>query len=90
MTNEHITRAEINEIKRRHILKNLLYSPVEASQVLAVSVRQVFVLVQEQKLIAANEGKKRTGRATRGTRITAESLEEYRRSIIIAPESWSE
>jgi len=90
MTSERITRADIDEVKRRHILQNLLYTPVEASQLLAISVRQVFVLVEEQKLIAANEGKARNGKATRGTRITAESLEIYRRSITVTPDSWAE
>lgn len=89
MSPERVTKREIDEIKRQHILKNLLYSPVEAAQVLSVSVRQLFVLVQEGKLEAANQAAANGGKATKGTRITAESLERYRQSIIVPKDNWN-
>jgi hypothetical protein len=85
---ERITRQEIDDIKRQHILKNLLYTPVEASQVLAVSVRTIFELVRDGRLVAANQSAANGGSATRGTRITAESLEVYRQSIVVTPDNW--
>ena len=68
MTEERITRKDIDEVKRLHILRNLLYSPQEVAQILCISVRTVFRLVEEGELDSAN-GKKNAGR----TRITAES-----------------
>jgi hypothetical protein len=76
MTSERITRADIDEVKRRHILENLLYLPQEAAGILGVSVRTIFRLVEEGELVPAN-GKTASGK----TRITATSLEIYRKKI---------
>lgn len=74
MTTERITRAEIDEVKRRHILQNLLYTPQEVATLLSVSVRTVFDLLDEGKLSRARHG-------YRTTRITAMSVDLYRESI---------
>lgn len=88
-----VTMAEIAEVKRQHIKQNLLYTPDEAGQVLSKSARTVLDLVKDGKLIAADENAK-TGRGglkgSTGLRITAESLEAYRQSIIVSPERWAE
>lgn len=76
MTQEKITRADIEKIKREHILDNLLYSPQEVSAVLCVSVRTVFNLIEAGLLPRANEHKG-SGR----TRIPARGLEKYKKSI---------
>lgn len=89
MSPERITKREIDDVKRQHILKNLLYSPVEAAQVLSVSVSQLFSLIQEGKLEAANQAAANGKKATKGTRVTAESLERYRQSIIVPKDNWN-
>lgn len=76
MTEVKITRKEIDEVKRQHILDNLLYEPQEVATMLCVSVKTVFRLIEEGELSRAN-GKKNAGR----TRITARSLELYRIKI---------
>ena len=83
-----VTSAEIHEVKRRHIERNLLYSSEEAGQILGKSARTIFDLVRDGKLIAANESGAKGGKITNGIRITAESLEAYRQSIIVPAEAW--
>lgn len=76
MSPERITRADIDRIKREHILDNLLYSPQEVATILGLSVRSVFNLIDSGRLTSVN--------ATPGagrTRITARSVEVYRVSI---------
>lgn len=70
-----ITRTDIDEVKRQHILRNLLYTPQEAAAVLSVSVRTIFNLLDEGLLQRAVIG-------SRTTRITAISVEMYRDAII--------
>lgn len=79
-----VTAQDIHEVKRLHILKNLLYTPEEAGQVLGKSARTILELVRDGKLVAAGS------KGTSGLRITAESLESYRASILIPPEDWGE
>jgi excisionase family DNA binding protein len=74
MTAEKITRRDIDEVKRQHILDNLLYTPKEVAAMLSVSVRTVFNLLDEGKLHRAKHG-------SRTTTITARSVEKYRLSI---------
>jgi hypothetical protein len=83
-----ITAADIQEVKTRLIERNLLFSPEEAGQVLGKSSRTILDLVRDGKLIAANESAARGGKISNGIRITAESLEAYRLSIIVPPEVW--
>lgn len=83
-----VTAAEIQEVKRRHIERNLLYSPEEAGQILGKSARTIFDLVRDGKLIATNESAAKGGKVSSGIRITAESLEAYRTSIIVSAEAW--
>ena len=78
MTDARITRKEIEEVKRQHILDNLLYSPQEAAMMLSVSVKSIFRLIDEGELVRAN-GKVNAGR----TRITARSVERYRIKITV-------
>lgn len=85
-----ITSSDIAEVKERHILRNLLYSAEEAGQILGKKPRTILDLVRDGKLVAANEAAARGGKVTSGIRITAESLEAYRQSIIIPPETWAE
>lgn len=89
MPKQKITAAEIAEVKRDHILKNLLYSPEEAGQVLGKSPRTIKDLVKDGKLIAADDSMSR-GKISCGYRVTAESLEAYRKSIIVDYENLSE
>jgi len=90
MTVERITKNEIDEIRRRHILANLLYTPIDAAGILKVSVRQVFELIKDGDLEAANKAAANGKQATKGTRITAESLEKHRKSIIVPKDKWKE
>lgn len=75
MTEERITRKDIEEVKRQHILKNMLYTPQEVAIILSMSVRTVFELLETGRLTRAKHG-------NRTTRITAESVEQYRVKII--------
>lgn len=77
-----VTAQDIQEVKRAHILRILMYTPEEAGQILGKSSRTILELVREGKLIAAG--------SNTGLRITAESLEAYRQSILIPPERWAE
>ena len=90
MQRQWITMAEIGEVKRRHIERNLLYSPKEAGQVLGKSVDTILALVKDGKLIAADDAVAHGRKASNGLKITAESLEAYRQSIIVPPETWSQ
>lgn len=83
-----ITAAEISEVKRHHILKNLLYTPAEAGQILGKSERTIQELVKDGKLVAADDSASRGRKMSCGYRITAESLETYRSSIIVPPENF--
>ena len=71
-----ITRKDIEEVKRQHILANLLSDPKEVASMFCVSVKTIFRLIEEGELIRAN-GKLNSGR----TRITAQSVERYRIKI---------
>jgi len=70
-----VTRMEIDAVKRQFIEDVLLFTPLETADMLKISVRKVFYLLDEGRLVAAD----RNGRATR---VTAESIREYRKSII--------
>ena len=86
---QRVTMAEIGEVKRRHIERCLLYSPEEAGAVLGKSARTVLDLVKVGKLTAADDGAANGRKASNGLRITAESLEAYRTSIIVPAELWA-
>lgn len=83
-----VTLAEIAEVKRGHIERNLLYSPEEVGHILSKSTRTILELVRDGKLIAADSAAANGRKASSGIRITAESLEKYRQSIIIPAEAW--
>jgi hypothetical protein len=83
-----ITAAEIVEVKKAHILKNLLYSYEEAGQVLGKSVRVIQELVKDGKLIAADEAAAKGRKMSCAGKVTAESLERYRNSILVSPDFW--
>lgn len=72
---ERVSRTEINEIKRQFILRNMLLSPVEVAQLLNISVRKFYYLVEEGLIdvISTRPGQ------TRGIRCTAAAIEEYRK-----------
>lgn len=93
MPRTRITLADIRDVKREHILRNLLYTPQEAGEVLGKSVNTILGLVKEGKLTAADEYIKPGKNGLVGSnslRITAESLEAYRLSIVVKPEKWAE
>ena len=71
---ERISRSEITEIKRQFILRNMMLSPVEVSQLLNISVRKFYHLVEEGLIATIST---RPGQ-TRGIRCTAAAIEEYR------------
>lgn len=72
---ERISRKEIEDVKRQFILRNMRLTPVEAARLLGVSVRSFYRLVEEGliKTVPIRPG------CTRGTRCTAEALDEYRK-----------
>jgi len=72
-----ITAADIERIKRQHILDNLSYSVTEAAKILGCSPRKIYILVDEGGLDDANDTPGR-----RGTIITAISIERYQQSRI--------
>jgi len=73
----NISSSDIERVKRQHILENLSYSVVEAAEVLGVSARKVYHLVEQGDLVDANDNPGR-----RGTRITALSVTEYNQKRI--------
>lgn len=72
-----ITNADIERVKRQHILENLSYSVVEAAKMLGCSVRKVYRLIDSGDLVSGNDtpGKQ-------GTVITALSIEKYNKKRI--------
>ncbi len=89
MPRTRITMADIAKVKEQHIKQNLLYTPDEAGQILSKSAQTILNLVKDGKLLAADECAAKGKKASNGLRITAESLEVYRKSIIVSPESWA-
>ncbi len=67
-----VTAADIERVKRQHILENLSYSVQEAANILGVQVRKIYMLVDEGKLDDANDTPGR-----RGVLISALSVERY-------------
>ena len=85
-----VTIAEITEVKRQFILENILLSGAEVAAILNVSERTVDELRNSGQIIAANKAaadKKKS--ATKGIRYTPESVQNYRKSILVPPEFWS-
>ena len=81
-----ITTEDIARVKEQNILQNLLYTTDQVGKILGVSTQTVYTLIKDGHLIAAD----RSGKASAGTRVTAESLTGYRKSIIIPKEKWKE
>ena len=81
-----ITTEDIARVKEQNILQNLLYTTDQVGKILGVSTQTVYTLIKDGHLIAAD----RSGKASSGTRVTAESLTGYRKSIIIPKEKWKE
>lgn len=93
MPRRRVPEAAISEVTRAFIKGNLVFSPEAAGQILGKSPRTILELVKDGKLIAADDKAKmgKNGlRGSNGLQITAESIEEYRKSIIIPPEKWAE
>ena len=76
----------ISDALNQFISKNLLLTFDEAGNILRVSTATIAKLVKDGFLVAAD----RYGKLTNGSRITAESLLSYRKSIIIPSEKFSE
>lgn len=89
-----ITLAEIDAVKRSFIERNLSLSPDEVGAIFGKSGRWALSKVRDGVLVAI-DGEVRRGedgslQASRYVRITAESVEAYRRSIVIDPDRWGE
>ena len=76
----------IADALNQFISKNLLLTFDEAGDILRVSPRTVGLLVKDGFLVAAD----RSGTLSKGSRITAESLLVYRKSILIPAEKFLE
>lgn len=91
---QRVTLADIARVKEDFIKKNLLLSFEEAGAVLGKSARTIKDLVNDGKLILADENAIKPGRkgaaCTAGSRVTAESVEKYRLSILVPAEKWGE
>jgi len=74
---ERISRQQVEQIKREHVLRTVTYRPTEAAQLLGVSVRTFYRLVEEGLIATISI---RPGQI-RGLRCTALALEEYRRQV---------
>jgi hypothetical protein len=88
-----VTMADISEVKRRHILENLCYSPDEAGAIFGKSGKWALGRVKDGKLIAVDDGAKEGEnglRPSQGIRITAVSVEAFRREYEIDPARWAE
>lgn len=88
-----VTMAEIAEVKRDFIQRNLTMSPEETGALFGRSPRWVLEKVKDGVFIAADSEARRgeSGlQASRYVRITIESIEAYRRSITIESEQWAE
>lgn len=92
-----VSLLEIAAVKRQHILDNLCYTPDEAGAIFSKSNRWALERVKDGKLTAVDEnaryaerGGKMALEASTGIRITAESVERFRKEYEIAPEKWSE
>jgi hypothetical protein len=89
-----VTVADIGRVKERFIKDNLLLSLEEVGAILGKSPRVIHELVKDGFLILADGKAVKPGRrgavATAGAKVTAASVEEYRRSIEVPPEKWGE
>lgn len=90
-----VTLAEISAMKRQHIMENLCYAPDEAGAIFGKSGKWAIERVKDGKLLAVDENAKpgRGGKglvASQGLRITAMSVEAFRKEFEIAPERWAE
>lgn len=70
---ETISRAEIERIKREHILRNTLLDTTSVAKMLCCSVRTVYNLIDSGELEAV-----RLTSSNRMTRVTALAVEQYR------------
>lgn len=87
-----VTMAEIAVVKRAFIERNMLLTLEEAGAIFGKSDRWAQERVADGSFIAADEyarkGKNGSLQASKGIRVTIESVEEYRASIIIPAENW--
>lgn len=89
-----VTMAEISEVKRDFIQRNLSLTPEEVGSIFGRSARWALDKVKDGVFIAADSEIKRSDegglQASRFLRITSASVEAYRQSIIIDPARWAE
>ena len=89
-----VTLAEISAVKRGFIERNMLLTLDEAGAIFGKSGRWALDRVKDGSFIAADEfarkGKGGCLQASQGVRVTPESVEAYRKSIVISPELWHE
>jgi len=89
-----VTMTEINAMKRQHIMENMCYAPEEAGAIFGKSGKWAIERVKDGKLVAVDENAKpgKGGKglvASQGLRITALSVEAFRKEFEIAPERWT-
>jgi len=88
-----VSLAEISLVKKQHILENLCYTPDEAGAIFGKSGKWAIERVKDGKLVAVDDNAKKGKNGlhpSQGVRITALSVEAFRREFEIAPEMWRE
>lgn len=92
-----VTSAEIAEVKREHILDNLCYTPKEAGAIFGKSAEWAMDRVKDGVFIAVDEnlkvidkGDRKIIQASSGIRILARSIQNYRITSTVPPETWAE
>ena len=89
-----VTTAEISEVKRAFILRNLVLTLEDAGAIFGKSWQWARERLKDGSFIGADEfarkGKNGELQASQGIRVTAESVESYRESILIDPQLWKE
>lgn len=88
-----VTMAEISEVKRNHILENLCYTLEEAGAIFSKGITWAKERLKNGEFIAVDENAKKGKHGlqpSQGVRVTALSVEAFRKKFEIAPERWAE
>jgi hypothetical protein len=84
---------KVNAIKQECPHQSVCYSPEEAGAIFGKSGKWAIERVKEGKLVAVDDNVKKGKNGlqpSQGIRITAVSVEKFRREFEIAPEKWAE
>lgn len=90
-----VTLAEISAVKKQHIMENLCYSLREAGAIFGKGEKWAKDRVKDGKLIAVDENAKQSKQGggllpSQGIRVTAVSIEAFRKEYEIASDRWAE